>query len=126
MKIFYTLGGSYLIHNKQFPIGTVILQLENKVEIACSNFNIPKEQDLLVFLYNPSIKTWEKYLMKNKYTQIMWRFYRKNRNKINPPHRPHYSHKSYKDKFGPCSRSSHVPSAVRWAAANPFYGGRMS
>lgn len=45
-------------HGKQFPIGTVILRLDNKMELAISNFHFQNGK-LEVFCYKPSGK-WKK------------------------------------------------------------------
>lgn len=38
MKVYHTYGGQYLMHGREFPKGTVVLQLDNGVEMYCSNF----------------------------------------------------------------------------------------
>ena len=35
MNIYHTLGGQYLIHGREFPINTVVLILDNGVELFC-------------------------------------------------------------------------------------------
>ena len=47
-KLVYT---EYL-HGKQFPVGTVILRLDNKTELAISNFYFQNGK-LEVFCYKP-------------------------------------------------------------------------
>ena len=84
IKIYHTLGGQYLIHGKEFPKGTVVLQMENGTELFCRNFNTARSRKLFVMIYNPVKKNWNRCMMKNKYTELMWDYYRKNKKKINP------------------------------------------
>lgn len=51
------------IHGKQFPVDTIILRLNNKTEIACSNFRF-------------IISKWKREFSKNKYTKIIYDIYK--------------------------------------------------
>lgn len=62
---------SEYIHGKQFPVGTIILRLNNKTEIACSNFYFIKGK-LEIFVYKPFTK-WQREFSRNQYTQIMYK-----------------------------------------------------
>lgn len=85
MRIYHTLGGQYLIHDREFSIGTVVLHLDNGIEIFCNKSNFySKKHNLHVLLYLPDKKTWVQGEMKNKYTDLMWDYYKKNEEKINP------------------------------------------
>ena len=44
IKVYHTLGGQYLIHDKEFPMGTVVLKMDNGIELFCKNFNIPRSE----------------------------------------------------------------------------------
>jgi hypothetical protein len=57
MHIYQTLGGGYLEHNREFPMGTVVLKLDSGLELYCSNFNTARKLDLLVWVYNPQEKS---------------------------------------------------------------------
>ena len=39
MRIYHTLGGQYLIHDREFSIGTIVLHLDNGIEIFCNKSN---------------------------------------------------------------------------------------
>lgn len=87
MQIYRTLG-QYPVHDVVFPMYTIVLKLDdNKTEIACMNFRTPRKQKLNVIVYNSVEKTWTKCKMHNKYTEIMWNYYRKTQrrshNKVN-------------------------------------------
>lgn len=78
MKIhrIYSLLGTGYIHNKEFIMDSVVLCLENGVEIVCSDFQKSSKSKLFVTIWNPQSKKWGTALMRNKYSQIMWDFYR--------------------------------------------------
>lgn len=58
------------IHGKQFPVGAIILRLNNKTEIACSNFSFIKGK-LEIFVYKPFSK-WKREFARNQYTKIIY------------------------------------------------------
>ena len=68
-KLVYT---EYL-HGKQFPVGTVVLRLDNKTELAISDFHFQNGK-LEVFCYKPFGK-WKRFLLRNNYTKIMYDYY---------------------------------------------------
>ena len=77
MRIYHTLGGQYLIHDREFSIGTIVLHLDNGIEIFCNKSNFySKKHNLHVLLYLPDKKTWVQGEMKNKYTDLMWDYYK--------------------------------------------------
>lgn len=82
MKIYHTYGGQYPIKGRVFQIGTVVLELDNGIILCCGNFNIPRNQEMLVYIYFPNKKIWEKGYMKNKYTEMIWDYYRRNKKKL--------------------------------------------
>lgn len=51
MKIYHTYGGQYPIKGRVFQIGTVVLELDNGIILCCGNFNIPRNQEMLVYIY---------------------------------------------------------------------------
>ena len=69
-------------------------------------------------------KTWVQGEMKNKYTDLMWDYYKKNEEKINPKRifKKHYQHK--KNKHG--TKRVTVPKSVQWSMKHPFQGGGVS
>jgi hypothetical protein len=83
MNIYHTLGGQYLIHGREFPINTVVLILDNGVELFCCNFNMTKDKKIIVTVYNPASKQWVKCKLRNNYTKVMWEYYKKNIKKRN-------------------------------------------
>ena len=74
MKVYHTYGGQYLMHGREFPKGTVVLQLDNGVEMYCSNFKT-KSRTLLVLLYDPRKEKLFCGKMKNDYTELMWKYF---------------------------------------------------
>lgn len=57
MKLYHTVGGQYLIHDKEFPKGTVVLNLDNGVELYCDKSNFYNtRRKLLILIYSPKKK----------------------------------------------------------------------
>lgn len=76
MQIYQTLG-QYPVHGKILPMYSVVLKLDDKkTEIICMNFNTSRKYKLNVIVYNCVEKTWTRCKMRNKYTEIMWNYYR--------------------------------------------------
>lgn len=126
MRLYHTLGGQYLIHGKEFPKGTVVLQTDDGIEVFCRNFNnTARSRELLVHVYNPINKKWIRCMMKNAYTELMWNYYKKNKKKIDP--RMRYPKKnSYKKNKEGTRAAVAVPDSVRWAIQHPYQGGGIS
>lgn len=61
------------IHGKQFPVGTIILRLKNKMEIACSNFYCTNGK-LEIFVYIPH-KKWKREFVRNQYTKMIYDYF---------------------------------------------------
>lgn len=61
------------LHRKQFPVNTIILRLDNKTEMAISDFHFHNGK-LEVFCYKPFEK-WERVYLRNNYTKIMYDYY---------------------------------------------------
>ena len=66
-------------HGKHFPIGTIILYLNNKTELAISNFHFQNGK-LEVFYHEPFGK-WKRDFLRNDYTKIMYDYYCKGKQK---------------------------------------------
>lgn len=124
MKIYHTVGGQYLIHGHQFLMGTVILELDNGYIIACERFNSKRTQDLFVRVYYPSNKKWVKCYLKNRYTDLMWEYYSKNKKRIVP--KKSYKKKQVQNKIKSGTKKKNIPKSVMWAASHPFQGGGMT
>ena len=67
------------LHGKQFPVGTVVLRLDNKTELAISDFHFQNGK-LEVFLHEP-FKKWKRVLLRNEHTRIMYDYYCKGKHK---------------------------------------------
>ena len=70
---------SEYLHGKQFPVGTVILRLDNKTELAISDFHFQNGK-LEVFLHEP-FKKWKRAFLRNEHTKIMYDYYCKGKRK---------------------------------------------
>ena len=70
---------SEYLHGKQFPIGTIILHLNNKTELAISDFHFQNGK-LEVFCYKPFGK-WKRTFLRNEHTRIMYDYYCKGKHK---------------------------------------------
>ena len=66
-------------HGKHFPVSTIILYLNNKTELAISNFHFQNGK-LEVFYYEPFGK-WKRDFLRNDYTKIMYDYYCKGKQK---------------------------------------------
>ena len=131
MKLSRTLGGcDNMIHGRAFPMNSVILQLDNGKELVCCDFHHPRSEPLELFCYLPDEKEWVKTYAKNKYTEIMWDYYRKFSRKQKKSHSnymkssiKHVKSSSKKEKG---TRPVKIPSSVSWAMTHPLQGGRVS
>ena len=126
MKIYHTYGGQYPIKGRVFQIGTVVLELDNGIILCCGNFNIPRNQEMLVYIYFPNKKIWEKGYMKNKYTEMIWDYYRRNKKKLTskPLYKKKPVEKSKKNNKG--MSQVKIPDSVRWSMTHPLQGGGVS
>lgn len=70
---------SEYIHGKQFSVDTIILRLNNKMIIACSNFHFIKGE-LEIFIYKPFGK-WKREFARNQYTKIIYEYFCKGKEK---------------------------------------------
>ena len=78
MKLSRTLGGCCnFVHGREFPMGSVILQLNNGTELVCTNFRQSRKLPLKVYCYLPQEKKWATTLLKGECKEIMWDYYRK-------------------------------------------------
>lgn len=126
MKIYHTYGGQYPIKGKEFQMGTVVLELDNGTIICSSNFNVPRTQEIVVHIYLPDKKVWKKGCMKNKYTEMLWTYYRNNKKKLKskPLYKKSHVKKSKKNNKG--TRPVKIPDSVRWSMTHPLQGGGVS
>lgn len=128
MKLSHTLGGQYLIHGKEFPIHTIILYLDNGIEMYCQKSAFKKRNKKLpILIYSPDKKTWFRCKIKNEYTDLMWEYYYKHKHKFNPQKKKYYKHRSSKKGAGASgTKPVTIPPSVKWAAEHPFQGGGVS
>lgn len=82
MKIYKALN-TELIHNKEFRMGSIILQLDNKMILICNKFSHSRKYNLELTVWLPTEKKWCRTYAKNKYTEMMWDYYRKHQQKRN-------------------------------------------
>lgn len=78
MKLSRTLGGCCnFVHGREFPMNSVILQLDNGTGLVCTNFKQSRKLPLQVYCYLPTEKKWTIMLLKGECKEIMWDYYRK-------------------------------------------------
>lgn len=87
MQIYKVLN-TEILHNKEFRMGSIILQLDNKMILVCNNFNHSRKHNLELIVWLPTEKKWVRTYAKNQYTEMMWDYYRKHQQK-----RSHYFRK---------------------------------
>lgn len=71
----YSMCGTDFIKGKVFPMGAVVVELDNKVKLVSVKFNQPCKEKLFTYVWNPATKKWGTALMQNEYSRMMWRFY---------------------------------------------------
>lgn len=124
MKITHTLGGSdNTVHGRNFPKDSIIMQLDNGLELVCCDFHHSRENPLELFCYILAEKKWIKTYAKNEYTEMMWDYYRKISRKNKTRGKKHRKSSIKKSKG---TRVRKIPNSVSWAAAHPYQGGGVS
>lgn len=124
MRLSHTLGGcDNMVHGREFPMNSVIMKLDNGTELVCYNFYQSSEEPLELFCYIFKEKKWVKTYARNKYTEMMWEYYRKNIRKKKTHHKKWIKSKKKKIKG---IKPVKVPNSVSWSMAHPFQGGRVS
>ena len=82
MKIETVLGGcTTLIHGRNFPMGSIVLSLNNGMKLVCMNFNHSKKEPLELYVWLSKEKKWVLTRDKNDYTELMWKEHRKKEHK---------------------------------------------
>lgn len=82
MKIYKALYRE-ILHEKEFPMGSIILTLDNKTQIVCNKFNHSRTKKLELHVWLPIERKWVITYAKNRYTEIMWDYYHKTQDKRN-------------------------------------------
>ena len=82
MQIYKALN-TEVLHNKEFRMGSIILQLDNKMIFVCNKFNHSRKQNLELTVRLPTENKWVRTYTKNEYTEMMWNYYRKHQQKRN-------------------------------------------
>lgn len=82
MKIYETLNRE-ILHNKEFPMHSVVLELDNKMILVCNQFNHSRKYKLKLFVWIPAKNKWVYTKAKNQCTEMMWNYYRKHQQKRN-------------------------------------------
>ena len=85
MQIYRTHGRE-IVHDREFPTGTIILTLDNKIQLVCWNFKQSCKRDLKIYVWLPTENTWVMTYEKNRYTEIMWECYRRTQKKQSKKH----------------------------------------
>ena len=74
MKICKTLVAE-MVHNEEFPMGSIVLELNNNIVLICHDFNHSRKQKVQISVWLPIEKKWVCTYLKNKYTEIMWDYF---------------------------------------------------
>lgn len=82
MQIYKALN-TEILHNKEFRMGSIILQLDNKMILVCNKFNHSRKYNLELTIWLPTENKWVRTYAKNEYTEMMWNYYRKHQQKRN-------------------------------------------
>lgn len=75
MILTHVLGGCCnMVHNREFPMNSVVLQLENGTEYICTNFKQSRKKPLQVYCYISG--KWTIRVINGKLKHIMWDYHR--------------------------------------------------
>lgn len=74
------------IHEKRFPANTIVLTLDNKTKLLCWKFNHSRKQKLELYVWLPIEKKWVITYARNRYTEIIWDYYREHQKKKDSKH----------------------------------------
>ena len=85
MRIYKALN-TEVLHNKEFRMGSIILQLDNKMIFVCNKFNHSRKQNLELTVWLPAQNKWVRTYAKNECTEMMWDYYRKHQQKRKKKH----------------------------------------
>lgn len=80
MRLYKALN-TEVLHNKEFPMNSIILELDNKCMLVSSDFHHKRKYALKTYVWLPNEKKWVYTYAKNKYTEMMWDYYRKDKQK---------------------------------------------
>ena len=134
MKISQTIMQREILHNKEFPMNSIILELNNKNLLVCPNPLYSYKQQLELYVWISNERKWVKTYAKNKYTQIILEYYNKNQRKSRRKNKMNYSQlmqpgekgKSTKINPGGKRKRKDISKSVVWSAKHPFQGGGFS
>ena len=86
MQIEKILMPHELIKDRKIPMNSIVLRLDNKAILVCSKFNHSRKNKLELLVWLPTEKKWVRTYAKNKYTEMMWDYYRKHQQKRKKEH----------------------------------------
>ena len=75
-----------VVKGKEMPMNSIVLRLDNKAILVCSKFNHSRKQNLELLVWLPTQNKWVRTYAKNEYTEMMWNYYRKHRQKRKKKH----------------------------------------
>lgn len=87
MRLYKALN-TEVLHNKEFAMNSIILELDNKCILVSTDFHHKRKYTLKVYVWLPNEKKWVYTYAKNQNTEMMWNYYRKHQQK-----RSHYFRK---------------------------------
>lgn len=90
MRKIFELCGSEYVYNKLFPMGSVVLKLENGNLVVCTKFNMPHKAPIRTSVFFADKNQWVKCVMKNALTEEIWRYYFKKKRENNPAYNGNY------------------------------------
>lgn len=80
MRLYKALN-TEVLHDKEFPMNSIILELDNKYVLISSDFHHKRKYKLKVYVWLPNEKKWVYTYAKDQYTEMMWNYYRKHKQK---------------------------------------------
>ena len=68
MQIYKALN-TEVLHDKEFRMGSIILQLDNKMILVCNKFNHKRKYNLELIVWLPTEKKWFRTYAKNEFNK---------------------------------------------------------
>lgn len=93
MKLYHTLNREVL-HNMEFSAGTVVLIMDGKTELVCSDFTHSRKGKMGLYVWIPAENRWVTGYAQNEYTEIIWAYHRKIQRRYQRKHRNHIDYGS--------------------------------
>lgn len=127
---FYKALNTEVLHNKEFTMNSIILELDNKCMLVSSDFHHKRKYALKVYVWLPNEKKWVYTYAKNELTEKMWDYHRqtqkRNKKKYNGNYANMMKHSRKKKTGGSGLSRENIRAITDYECSkNPLYDFRM-